>query len=186
MNFRIIDLKLKHFLKTTPGRIRRSSRLQCLIFWGKKQKHVKTSRFFVSTRNNNRTPFLQGRFGEVYAAVERASRDAWKVFSIPTVVENISWAYLCPRTVKQSGLPGNSLWPFWRVIWDPLKGWWDLQVGDEKVTAWITWFLGLGILEVVVSQNYFDTFYSFEQFGVFFSNLPSACFLIVGGERTTN
>ena len=182
MNFRIIDLKLKHFLKTTPGRIGRSSRLQCLIVWGKTTKTCKTSRFFVSTHNNNRTPFLQGRFGEVYAAVERASRDAWKVFSIPTVVENISWAYLCPRMVKQSGLPGNSLWPFWRVICDPLKGWWDLQVGDEKVTAWITWFLGLGILEVVVFQNYFDTFFPSNNL-VFFFQFTFRMFFDSGWER---
>ena len=33
MNFRIIELQLKLFLNTTPGRIRHSPRLQLLIFW---------------------------------------------------------------------------------------------------------------------------------------------------------
>ena len=48
-----------------------------------------------------------------------------------------------PKNKKH--FPGDSLWPFWGWLSDPFKWLSDLQLGDEKVTNWITWlgwFLG--------------------------------------------
>ena len=54
-------------------------------------------------------------------------------------------------------LPGNSLCPFW-VKW-PFQNSSDLQLGDQKVTAWITWyirFLGCTYLDWYLLEKWDD------------------------------
>ena len=76
-------------------------------------------------------------------------QDAW--LGLAERIRGVSWSkwvtFETWATKKKHLLPGNSasLWPFWdgEFRWPFQRMLNDLQIGNTKVTAWITWYFPL-------------------------------------------